>query len=75
MYVFHFQVNGQKYKRFLKTQDGSIVTELVAASKLRVGDLVSGKYRLEILCNVISLKLQRYLKREKKEDYNGMGML
>lgn len=38
------EVNGQKYKRFVRTADSTIVTELVAASKLRVGDLVSSNF-------------------------------
>lgn len=50
------EVNGQKYKRFLKTQDGSIVTELVAASKLRVGDLIYVEKDQRVPADIVLLR-------------------
>jgi len=34
------EVNSQKYKRLIRSRDGLVATELVPASKLKVGDLI-----------------------------------
>lgn len=34
------EVNSQKYSRLVKKPDGSVITEFVPSSKLKVGDLV-----------------------------------
>lgn len=35
------EVNSQKYRRLIRAKDNSVTSEMVPASKLKVGDLVS----------------------------------
>lgn len=35
------EINSQKYKRLVRSRDGLVSSEMVPASKLKVGDLVS----------------------------------
>ncbi|XP_026684578.1 probable phospholipid-transporting ATPase IIB [Diaphorina citri] len=50
------EVNGQKYKRFVRTADSTIVTELVAASKLRVGDLIYVEKDQRVPADIVLLR-------------------
>uniref|UniRef100_A0A8D8VQQ7 Phospholipid-transporting ATPase n=1 Tax=Cacopsylla melanoneura TaxID=428564 RepID=A0A8D8VQQ7_9HEMI len=50
------EVNGQKYKRFVRGSDGECRTELVAASKLKVGDLIYVEKDQRVPADIVLLR-------------------
>uniref|UniRef100_A0A069DX33 Phospholipid-transporting ATPase n=2 Tax=Triatominae TaxID=70999 RepID=A0A069DX33_9HEMI len=50
------EVNSQKYSRLVKKPDGSVITEFVPSSKLKVGDLVSIEKNQRVPADLVLLR-------------------